>query len=372
MRVLLWSEGFWPHIGGVSVISSQYIVALQARGYECRVVTSRHRNDIAAQDDYHGIPIDRFPFSQVLERRDLRSVRRVRAQILALKREFAPDLIHFNECGPSIFFHQLTAVAHRVPTVVTIHSILPQTTRRDGLLVQMLRAADWVGAVSQAMLDDVHALSPQVRARSSLTYNGLTLPTLQPVSLPDEAFEAPRLLCVGRVVHDKGFDVALTAFAAVARRFPHARLIIAGDGDARDGLQRLAVELGVSHAVEFMGWVPPDDVPALMNGATLVIMPSRWREPFGLVALQAAQMARAVVATRVGGLPEIVADGETGLLVANEDSAALADAITFLLEHPHTARQMGCAARQRAQSRFTLERLVAQYEDIYRRMLKSK
>ncbi|MCA1553971.1 MAG: glycosyltransferase family 4 protein [Chloroflexi bacterium] len=372
MRVLFWSESFWPHIGGVSVISSQYIVALQARGYDCLVVTSRHRQDIRARDDYHGISIYRFPFSQVLERRDVRQVRELREQILTLKREFAPDVIHFNECGPSVFFHRLTASVYPVPTVMTIHSLLPQTAGRDGLLVQMLGSADWVGAVSRAMLDDVRALSPQVGARSSLTYNGLALPAVEPLALSDEAFAAPCLLCVGRVVYDKGFDLALTAFAAVTRRFPHARLIIAGDGDAREGLQRLAVELGVSSAVEFIGWAPPEDVPALMNSATLVIMPSRWREPFGLVALQAAQMARAVVAMRVGGLPEIVVDRETGLLVANEDSAALADAITFLLEHPHTTRQMGCAARQHAQSRFTLERLVEQYEDIYRHVLKSK
>lgn len=89
-----------------------------------------------------------------------------------------------------------------------------------------------------------------------------------------------------------------------------------------------------------------------MNETTVVVMPSRWEEAFGLVAVEAALMERPVVATRVGGLPEVVVDGETGILVEKENSAGLASAIACLLEQPETVVKMGKAGRQRAEALF--------------------
>jgi glycogen(starch) synthase len=100
-------------------------------------------------------------------------------------------------------------------------------------------------------------------------------------------------------------------------------------------------------------------------------MPSR-REGLPLVAIQAAQMARPVIAARVGGLPEIVADGETGILVDPEDSAALANAIEFLIEHPEKAAQMGQMARRRAESEFSWTRYLNEVDALYRQLAKTK
>lgn len=104
------------------------------------------------------------------------------------------------------------------------------------------------------------------------------------------------------------------------------------------------------------------------RGRSSVIVPSRWREAFGLIALQAAQMARPVVATRVGGLPETVREGETGLLVEREASAAMAGALSFLLQHPETARQMGQEGRRRAHAVFGWEQSVAAHDQLYRQI----
>jgi glycogen(starch) synthase len=173
---------------------------------------------------------------------------------------------------------------------------------------------------------------------------------------------------VGRLVSRKGFDVALSAFASIVRRFRSARMIIAGDGPARPALERQAAGLGLTGFVDFIGWVMPEQVPALINTATLMIVPSR-REPFGLTALEAAQMARPVVATRVGGLSEIVVHGQTGLLVEKESPDALAEAITTLLKHPETATQMGYAARSRAIEKFGWDRYVDAHVMLYRRLV---
>src|SRR4029077_14295619 len=173
-----------------------------------------------------------------------------------------------------------------------------------------------------------------------------------------------RLLCLGRLVAEKGFDLALEAFATVLDRFPNARLVIGGDGPEREKLQHQAITLGLVDSVEFAGRIPPEEVAHFIDEATLVLIPSRL-EGFGLVALEAALMARPVVAARVGGLPEVVLHQKTGLLVEHEDHEDLAEAITLLLDHPRTATMFGEAAQRRAKEVFSFERYVAAYDDLY-------
>jgi glycogen(starch) synthase len=175
---------------------------------------------------------------------------------------------------------------------------------------------------------------------------------------------------VGRLAAEKGVDVAVDAFAMIFKRFPHARFKIAGDGPARGELEQQVAMLGLTDAVEFTGWIHPEKIPALINKCTLVVVPSRYREPFGLVAVEAAQMGRPVVAARTGGLCETVANQKTGLLFENEDAAALAKEIAFLLNHPDTAVQMGQAGRRRALKIFSLKKFVDTYDKLYLRLAK--
>jgi glycogen(starch) synthase len=172
---------------------------------------------------------------------------------------------------------------------------------------------------------------------------------------------------VGRLAHQKGFDLALVAFGSIAERFPDVALVIAGDGPLRNELEALADTLRIKHRIEFLGWISPEEVPALMNSATLVVMPSR-EDPFPLVAIEAALMARPLVAARVGGLREAVVHGETGLLVPPEDPSALADAFARVLDHPKFARQLGEAARTWALTTYSWERFVDAYDDLYQRL----
>jgi glycogen(starch) synthase len=173
-------------------------------------------------------------------------------------------------------------------------------------------------------------------------------------------------LCLGRLAREKGFDLALTALPSIASRFPGLNLVISGDGPERENLQRQAVDLGVDKLVKFTGWISPGAVPEVINTATAVLMPSRWEEPFGLVALEAALMARPIVAAKVGAIPEIVLHEQTGLLVEPENAGALANAVARLLEDPPTAERMGRRARRRALANFSFERHVDAYEAVYR------
>jgi glycogen(starch) synthase len=370
MRILFWSGTFWPNIGGVEVLAAKLLPALQERGYELAVVTPQRNLDLSAKVQYKGIPVYRFSFT--FEQNSIDQLMEMRQQISNLKRAFAPDLVHINAVSATNFFHLITASAHPAPLLLTLHderlrddnqSELP--VGGDRLMGKLLRAADWISCVSAAVLMEVSRPVPEIVSRSSVIHNGLDLPFLLPSPLPTHPL---RLLCLGRLVVRKGFDVALSAFALISRRFPEVRLVIAGDGPARPALEKQAADLRIATLVDFVSWVAPEDVPALMNTATLVVMPSR-REPFGLVALEAAQMARPIVATRVGGLPEVVAHGQTGLLVENENVAELAEAVTLLLEHPEVAIRMGQAARHRAIASFGWDRCIDAYDTLYRKLV---
>jgi glycogen(starch) synthase len=362
-RVLYWTEVFFPYTGGTEVLSGKLLEGLRRRGHEFTIVTDKGALDLAEQDVHDGIPVHRLPFQDAIARRDVGGIAEIGSRISALRSTFAPELVHVNAVGPSLFFHLRATRSAAVPWLFTPHAPLTnQATGLDTLLGEALRSADWVVCLSAAQRESILRLAPEVLARSSVIHCGLEPPAGPPTPLP---FDHPRALCLGRHVSDKGFDVALAAFARVADRFSRLRLTIAGDGPARPALERRAVDLGIADRVDFLGRVP--DVSATVNAATFVLMPSRWEETFGLVALEAALLGRPVVATRVGALPEVVLDGETGLIVEREDAAGLAAAIASLLEDPERTRRMGRTARARALGTFSLEQSLDAYEALYER-----
>jgi glycogen(starch) synthase len=363
MRILLWSDLFWPYVGGPEILAARLMPALRDRGHEFLVVTSHDSLDLPDEARHEGIPIRRFPFRAATASGDLAGLRALRSQVTALKRAFAPDLVHVNGIGASLLFHLQTAGAHPSGWLVTLQTevLSCQVGRTDTLLHRALTSAGWVVACAEAVLAQARAVAPEIAERSSVIRNGVEVPPEPPGPLP---LEAPRLLCLGRLVPAKGFDLALTAFAALRPLFPSLRLVVAGDGSARPELERQAAALGIEAAVDFRGWVDPARVPALLNTATVVVMPSR-REGLPLVAVQAALMARPIVATRVGGLPEVVVDQETGLLVAPEDAPGLAAAIASLLECPAHAAQLGLAARARTRDVLDWKSCIDAYETVY-------
>lgn len=364
MRVLFWSGNFWPVIGGAEVLAAKLLPALQNRGHEFVVVTSQRPPDCPREGTYEGIPVYRFPFRE--QSGDLNRLTEMRNCVGRLKRKFAPDLVHISGVERDHFYHLITEGACPAPLLITLHNVLSgQTLGPDSWRRRLVCAANWVSCVSTSVLAETHHIVPEIVPYSSVIYNGLDTPVDDPQSLP---IDTPRLLCLGRLKTRKGFDVALTAFASIIDRFPHVRLVVAGDGPERSTLEQQAVRLGLQDVVDFVGWVAPEDVPALVNTATVMVMPSR-HEPFGLVALDAALMARPIVASRVGGLAEVVLHQQTGLQVEPEDADGVAEAIAFLLEHPEIAVQMGRAARKRAQEVFSWDRCVNAYDTLYRKVL---
>jgi glycosyltransferase involved in cell wall biosynthesis len=172
------------------------------------------------------------------------------------------------------------------------------------------------------------------------------------------ADDARVLLAVCRLEPQKGVDVAIRALPEVRARHPDAELVVLGEGPDRPTLARLADDLGVP--VHLLGRVP--DVAAWLRRAELLVHPARW-EGFGLVLLEAMLARLPVVAAAVSSIPEIVVDGETGILVPPDDPVALAEALVALLDDPG---DYGFAGRRRARGEFSVARMADRTLEVYR------
>ncbi|MBV8259187.1 MAG: glycosyltransferase family 4 protein [Actinobacteria bacterium] len=175
--------------------------------------------------------------------------------------------------------------------------------------------------------------------------------------------EELRLLCVGRMIPIKGHIVLLRAFAAARKELPGLTLDIAGRGPLEPALRALVTELGLDESVRFLGHVTP--IQGAIERSQVVVVPSMG-EGFGMVALEAMERARPVIAASIGGLGELVRDGETGLLVPPGEAEPLREAIVRLASDPALARRMGEAGRRRALDRFLQQFCTDRTDLLYR------
>jgi glycosyltransferase involved in cell wall biosynthesis len=177
---------------------------------------------------------------------------------------------------------------------------------------------------------------------------------------------APLAGIVARLDPQKGHTYLLTAFAKVVETLPQAKLLVVGDGYLRGNLEKQTRDLGITYQVIFTGW--RDDIPRIVADLDFLILPSLW-EGFGLVLLEAMAVAKPIVATRVSAIPEIVVNGETGVLVPARDPNSLAKAITKLLQVPVLTKEMGRKGRERLEREFSVEKMVKQTEGVYERLI---
>jgi glycosyltransferase involved in cell wall biosynthesis len=171
---------------------------------------------------------------------------------------------------------------------------------------------------------------------------------------------------VGRLAPQKGQRHLIGAMPLLLERVGNAHLAIVGGGDLEPYLRDLAREVGVSERVHVLG--PRRDVPAFMHAIDVFAMPSIW-EGFGIVLLEAMAAARPIVASRVATIPEVVEDGDTGVLVPPGDAPALAEALAWLAAEPEQARRLGMAGEERLRRRFSLQKMVADTEALYRELV---
>ncbi len=181
--------------------------------------------------------------------------------------------------------------------------------------------------------------------------------------------DRPTVVFAGRLVWEKGADVLIRAFAAARERVPDAQLVMAGDGREGARLRKLAAELSLSSSVQWMGHLDRAQLETRFAGGWVQAVPSRWREPYGIVAAEAMMRGTAVIATESGGLPEIVQDGRTGILTPPNNAPALGEALTRLLENRTLAESMGARGREFALQYLTEDIFVDRFIALYERLL---
>jgi len=235
----------------------------------------------------------------------------------------------------------------------------------------VLRRTTAVVATSQRFAQEVRAFVGDARCPVVAIYNGLDVEHFlaerdEKASLPEGLHGREFVVCIANWQHVKGVDVLLHAFASLSRARPGIALALVGaPGPATDELHALARELGIEDAIWFCESVPHAQVGVFLERARVLCLPSR-SESFGVALLEAGAYGVPVVATRVGGIPEIVTDGETGLLVPPEDAPALAKALEQLLSDPDRAKCLGENLRRRVVAEFSWSRAYRDYRELLR------
>jgi glycosyltransferase involved in cell wall biosynthesis len=171
---------------------------------------------------------------------------------------------------------------------------------------------------------------------------------------------------IGRLTSQKGHRYFLESAGRVLEVFPEARFLIIGDGPLREELEGLSLSLGIAQAVRFLGY--RQDVATLMSMSDVIVMPSL-REGLPYVLLEALALARPVVGTPVGGIPEVVKHGETGFLVPPKDSESLAEAVIQILRNPKEAAKLGERGRELVSREFNVETMVRKTAAVYTEVL---
>jgi glycosyltransferase involved in cell wall biosynthesis len=396
---------YWPVIGGLEIVVRELSRELAERGHQVAVATLRHDGQPEHQDDA-GVDVHRIGATMPRwERLFAHGDRRYAPPFpdpeatIGLREVvagFGPDIVHGHNWLIRSF---LPLKRRRGPRLVvslhdygetcakrTLHDLHQQICSGPGLRKCMVCSADhygaakgcavaganWASTLAQSRLVDRYlAISPAVVAGNRLAERGLpyeVIPNFSAARAPDDAAHAdlldllpdePFLLFVGALGRHKGVDVLLEAYGRLQGPPP---LVLIG---AR-WPDMPAVPAGVTVLHDW----PSSAIAGAWRRCLIGLVPSAWAEPFGLVAVEAMQAGRPVIASAAGGLADIVVDGETGLLTPPGDPAALAAALRRLLADTALRQAMGEAGRRRAAA-FTPAAIVPRVERAYARTLAS-
>jgi glycosyltransferase involved in cell wall biosynthesis len=369
----------WTRDGGVSTHVQASARILADHGLDVRVLAAR----IESEEESPGVTVYHCPD---LFHADVPMTRRI-GEALA----FGPDVIHLHQVDlPDV----VQAMRTSAPVVISAHvySACPsglyyfrpgqECTRAHGpgcvfnllargcahthnvkaLPTRYRNAARRAHALAEADL----VISYSSAVDRHLAANGLSrrrivpLPvTITPTPRSVDA-NARRVVFAGRLVAQKGLAVLIRAAREVDAEF-----IVCGDGRQLQALRRLAKRSGVESRVQFKGWLPAEELAEELANASVVVVPSLWPEPFGLVGIEALSAGRPVIASATGGIEDWLEDGVSGVCVKPGDVNELAEALNALLADPRRQEVMGTAGRDSVNARFSPERHAAAVIDAY-------
>jgi len=284
------------------------------------------------------------------------------------------DVLHVHWPFPHALISAPTSALRGVPQIATCHGAELAMARNSPVVARILRwsllRADAVSCNSSHTRGEVERLCG--RTPSVIPYGATVSPVDRPRE-PRRAGEPATLLFSGRLIQRKGVDVLIRAMPRILERRP-VRLVVTGEGDRRGEWEALARSLGLSDRVEFLGFVSRERLAELYRTCDAYVHPaifddSNDTEGLGVVLIEALANRCPVVASRVGGIVDVIRDGETGLLVPEKDERALSEAILRVLDDPSLARRLGEAGRAFATRHFDWNRITDETEALYFQVL---
>jgi glycosyltransferase involved in cell wall biosynthesis len=373
------------NVGGPALHVTYLARGLAARGYETTLVAgdvARGEESMAFVAEHAGVEIVRLPGLS----RELAPLRDAVAAVRLARiiRQVRPDVVHTHtaKAGAVGRTAALLSGLRRRPVVVhTFHGhVLRGYFGRTGTLVfraietLLARATDRLVAVSPEVRDELVGLGVAPASKFSVIRLGIELEPR--VSFDGDPIEVRRRLGIeadrfvvgwfGRMTAVKRTDDLLATLAALRARRVDALLLLVGDGDDREHLEQHAHDLGLARSCLFLGY--QEGVAAWYAICDAVVLTSA-SEGTPVTIIEALAAARPVVATAVGGVPDVVVDGETGFLVPPGDTQAIAERLELLAGDPALRASMGATGRERVLRRYSVDRLVGDVDALYRELL---
>lgn len=294
--------------------------------------------------------------------------------IMRLIRAHRVDIVNLHYPLRSFIYFALCQRIMPFRLVTSVHGadLFPEGRPKRGYaasMVWLLRTSDLIVAPSRHYMEDVLSLFPELGNKATFIHNGVDLQELhcQQDNTADGRV-GKYLLCIAHHNRRKGLDVLIKAFAELNNEYPALRLLLAGDGPLRAELEDLARSLALQERVAFLGRRSRTEIPSLIMGCEAVVVPSI-AESFGIVVLEGMACRKPVVASGVGGIPEIITSGQDGLLVEPGNPAALADALRTVLEDEELRDTIAANGYQTVKRRFEWRHTGARYLEEYSRLL---
>jgi glycogen synthase len=381
MNILMFSHLYYPYIGGVEIavenLSKQFI----NNGHKVEIVTSRFPRNIPKSEFVSGIKVTRLPFR--LPSSNVFSILKFFIRVfectfflLCLVKKSRFDIINLHYVGENALYALIISYLKRIPLITNIHGSDIEYFALKGKLHKLIVQATLNRSLkiisnSNALLKVTSKMfGDNIYLKSVVIGNGVNLSNAdQPVN--NFLNVAPYLLGIGRLEHFKGFDILIKSFGIVNQKHPDMKLILVGDGSERGKLTTISQQLGLEDSVLFYGRMDQKDVLKILSGCKFTVQPSR-REGFGMVLIEAMALGKAVIATNVGGIPELVQHGKNGLLVNSQDPDDLARAIIGLLNSPELALKLGAKGKEMVESNYTWEIISNRFLGVFQSVLKCR
>ena len=386
LRLLLVTPFFTPQAGGVTTYLEDLRRTLSARGHEVFVLRAGESKSIRQCPRNSDVRVFEFamrPFwcPEAPIKGSLAFLAFFLPTLWALSRfirQYRFELVCLEY--PLAYMAYFWALRLWTPAklIVDLHGddirslhLRPQS--EQWVVKSIVRSADCVLTHSGSMARDTARVIGQLRQQQACVPHGVDKEQMlwhasQSQGHTSATFQGKYILTVAKLYPRKGLDVLLTSIAQLRHVHKDYKFVIAGDGSEEETLRQRALKLGLGDTVVFMGYVKSEAIPALVRDCEFFVLPSR-SEPFGIVLLEAMLFGKAVVATRVGGIPEFVTDGINGILVPAEDSDALAKGITLLIENEDLRDSLGRSGRAEIDNTFNLNSLCVRYEQLFSAVL---